>query len=328
MIRPRDRVLVVKLSSLGDVFHALPAVDQLRRELELTVDWVTHPAYVDVVSCFEGIRKVIACPRRKVFSRAGEFLGELRRERYDVVLDFQGLQKSAWVSRLARAGLRVGPSFHREGSRLLYHEVTGARNKERHAVEECLDAVRWAGLTPGEVSFPVSFPRPEEVLPDSPRVGLLPCSRWETKNWPPEHFAEVARGLMETRNASVFLFGAREDEEVCRSIATLAPGCLNRCGRTSLPELGGYLARMDVVVCVDSGPMHVAAAAGTRVVAVFGATSALRTGPFGDRHRVLARELGCRPCLSRTCRLPERDIRCLRDLGPEVVLGTVAGLLH
>jgi ADP-heptose:LPS heptosyltransferase len=194
--------------------------------------------------------------------------------------------KSALVAKWARGKRRIGPSFEREGARLLYDEVAGPRNKQRHAVEECLDVVRHLGLPVGEPKFPVTFPAfPLEA--SRPRVALLPCSRQARKNWPPARFVEVGRALRD-EGASLFLIGSPADQPVCAGIARGIGGPVtDLCGRTSLLELGGLLRAMDLLVTVDSGPMHMAAALGTPVVAVFGPTHPERTGPFGDGHVVV-----------------------------------------
>lgn len=320
------RVLIVKLSSLGDLFHALPAVARLAEARSADIDWVTHPAYIDLVRRFAPVRRVIGFPRHGFAMKAPAFLRELRAETYDLAIDMQGLLKSAFVTRAARAKRRIGPSFHREGSHLFYDAVTGPRNKDRHAVEENLDLLDHLGVPRGEVAFPVNWPTPPD-LPSGRNIALLPCSRWPTKNWPPEYFAALAKALR--NEASLFVFGSPEDAAVGQQIAEAAGGgVVNQCGRTSLAELGGWLAAMDLVITVDSGPMHIAAATGTPVLALFGPTDPRRTGPYGAAHRVLVREgLACRPCLSRTCRLPEADTRCLRGLTPEVVLAAARDML-
>lgn len=320
------RILVIKLSSLGDLFHALPAVTRIHEEWGALVDWVTNDTYVKLVREFGPVNRVIGFPRRHFAAHAGAFLNELRRESYDYIFDMQGLMKSALTARAARGKKRIGPSFHREGSRLFYHAVSGPRNKNRHAVEENLDLLDYLGIPRGAPSFPVNFEKPSG-LPPGPKIGLLPCSRWATKNWPPEHFVDVAKAL--TGKARLYLFGAHEDREVCRRISTeVGFGMTDMCGRTSLVDLGGWLAAMDLVITVDSGPMHMAAAAGTPVLALFGATDHRRTGPYGEQHRVLARnDLACRPCLSRVCLLPERDIRCLKGLMPAKVVETALEML-
>jgi heptosyltransferase I len=275
------RILVVKLSSLGDLFHALPAVHNLKVELGVSVDWVTQTNYVDLVRYFTDVDRVIGFPRRGFLGQAGPFLRELRRESYSHVIDLQGLLKSAFVSRLARADLRIGPSFAREGSRLFYTVTAARADKERHAVDEALDVVRYLGLREHKPAFPVSFHR-KAIDEPHPRVALIPRSRWETKNWPVDRFTAVARGLQEKAGVSVFLVGGPDDTAACGQIETGLQGrVVNLCGRTSLVELGSLLQEMDLVISVDSGPMHMAAAVGRPVLAVFGATDPKRTGPYG-----------------------------------------------
>jgi len=320
------RILVIKLSSLGDLFHALPTVARIHDEWGALVDWVTNDTYVKLVREFGPVNRVIGFPRRNFAAHAGAFLRELRRDSYDYVFDMQGLLKSSLTARASRAQKRIGPSFHREGSSLFYDAVTGPRNKNRHAVEENLDLLDFLKISRKTPVFPVNFEKPMG-LPMGLRIGLLPCSRWVTKNWPPEHFVDVAKAL--AGKAKLYLFGAPEDQAVSRRIASEAGyGVTDMCGKTSLVELGGWLAAMDLVITVDSGPMHMAAAAGTPVLAIFGATDHRRTGPYGDQHRILVRsELGCQPCLSRDCRLPERDIRCLKGLLPDTVTQAALDML-
>lgn len=327
MAQSSPRILIIKLSSLGDLFHALPAVRNLKQELGATVDWVTQSAYVELVKCFPDVNRVIAFPRRDFLKQSPAFIRELRRETYDLVLDFQGLLKSALVARLARGARTIGPSFAREGSRLLYSAVAGPRNKTRHAVDEVLDVVRYLGREIHPPVFPVMFPDVPRTEP-SPRIALLPCSRWPTKNWPPERFIEVARELRAQAQATIFLVGAPDDVPVCVKIAEgIGDGVVNLCGKTSLVELGSLLQEMDLAVTVDSGPMHMAAAAGRPVLAVFGATDPQRTGPYGGRHRVVVAEnLDCRPCFSGHC--ARKDLACLGRLSAERVVAQAMEMLN
>lgn len=277
------------MSSLGDLFHALPAVHALKVGLGAEVDWVVNDLYVDLVRAFTDVDQVIAFPRRRLAAGLRDFRCALRARSYDLVIDLQGLLKSALVAKWARGARRIGPSFQREGARLFYDEVAGPRNKNRHAVEECLDVVRHLGLPVPPPSFPVRFPT-VAVTGSRPRVALLPCSRQTRKNWAPARFVEVARALRDQRGASLHLLGGPADRATCTAIAAgVGPGLTDWCGRTSLLEMGGLLREMDLLVTVDSGPMHVAAAVGTPVVAVFGPTHPVRTGPYGDAHLVVQR---------------------------------------
>ncbi|HEY8240308.1 MAG TPA: glycosyltransferase family 9 protein, partial [Kiritimatiellia bacterium] len=312
-----SRILVIKLSSLGDLFHALPAVHLIKQATGATIDWVTQPEYVELVKCFTDVDRVIAFPRSSFVAGFPEFESALKQETYDLVLDMQGLLKSAFVGRLARAKRRVGPSFSREGARLFYDAVSGPTNKERHAVEENLDMVRHLGHPAGSVKFPFRPPVSTLAAP-WPRIGVVACSRWTTKNWPAAHFAEVCKSLLGRKGGIVYLFGSAGDAAVCSEIeGRVAGNVVNLCGQTSLVETASAMRDLSLVITVDSGPMHMAAALGIPVLAVFGATDPKRTGPFGAAHRVVTLGgLPCQPCFSRTCIRPERDTKCLVDLRP------------
>ncbi|MBQ3811465.1 MAG: hypothetical protein II839_11670, partial [Kiritimatiellae bacterium] len=206
----RSRILVVKLSSLGDTLHALPAVAEIAKRLDAEVDWAVQPAFAPLVERFACVTRVVRVPRpseTRAWMRALRALH--RAPPYDLVLDMQGLLKSALVARAARSPRRVGPSFAREGSSLFYTETAGPRNRERHAVEECLDTVRALGFEPpAEPAFPLRVPDvdPDALAPElaprpGPRIAVAPFSRWATKNWPAASFAEAIRLLAEERGA-------------------------------------------------------------------------------------------------------------------------------
>lgn len=320
----QPRVLIVKLSSLGDLFHALPAVHNLKVALNARIDWATQPEYADLVRCFSDVERVIAFPRRRFVRGFNAFCRDLRRVRYDRVVDFQGLIKSGLVSRLARARTRIGPSYRREGADIFYSSVAGKRNLDRHAVLQAMDVIDHLGLQRLPEAFPVVFPDKPAAGP-RPRVALVPMSRWASKNWPVDHFIDLGRRLRVARNASLFVLGGKDAADAGRAIETAVPGAVNMAGKTSLVEMGSLLGQMDVLVSNDSGPMHMAAAIGTPVVALFGPTDPARTGPYGAGHRVLQAPLPCRPCHKRVCRLVEQV--CLANLRPQEVLAAVEDVL-
>lgn len=320
------RVLIVKLSSLGDLFHALPAAHNLKAALNAQIDWVTQPEYAELVRFFAIADRVITFPRRGFLRAFLPFLSDLRQAQYDAAIDLQGLFKSALVTRLARARRRIGPSFCREGSVLLYSEIAGKRALGRHAVEQALDVVDYMGLPRLPVTFPVRFPE-RKVDGARPRIALLPVSRWPSKNWPVRHFIDLAVKLVERRSGSVFILGGPGDVEVCREIEKAAGGgVFNLAGKTGLAEMGAVLREMDVLVANDSGPIHMAAAVGTPVVAMFGPTDPRRTGPYGPLHRVLCAGLPCQPCYKRNCR--KHGLACLANIQPREVLAAVDEVLQ
>ena len=327
---PRKRILIIKLSSFGDIFHALPAVHNLKVALDAEVDWVTQPEYVELVKCFPDVSDVISFPRRQFWSQAPALFRAIRQQNYDIIVDLQGLLKSAIVARFARGKTRIGPSFHREGARLLYDAVAGRRDKNRHAVDENLDVVRYLGLPVLPVSFPVNIPV-LEVNDPKPRIGMIPVSRRVNKNWPLESFTETAKLLQNQLGASLYLFGSQADHKVCETIrkqlSAASPDIVvrNLAGQTSLIGMGQWFKQMDLVIANDSGPLHRAVALGIPVIALFGPTDPRRTGPYGGGEGVCTTEVACRPCFDKVCRL--KSLECMDRIPVSQVVEAVRKLL-
>jgi lipopolysaccharide heptosyltransferase II len=156
-------------------------------------------------------------------------------------------------------------------------------------------------------------------------IALQPGARWLNKRWPVEHFSELVRQLGKTFPAARFaIIGGKDDELLGDIISGADPvRCLNLCGRTSLLEMVEWLRRCEVLVTNDTGPMHVAAALGKPVIALFGPTEPRRTGPYGQLQNVLRLDLPCAPCLKSVCHVQNME-ECLRAISPATVAGRVA----
>lgn len=307
------RILAIKLSSLGDVLHALPAVAGFASVPGNSVEWAVQPQFAGLVERFSCVSRVWRVPRPSETRAWLRALAALRKERFDLVVDFQGLLKSAVVARAPRAGYVLGPSFAREGSRFFYDGLAAPRSSHRrHAVVECMDALRHEGVpVPDEPSFPLDLPAvdPDALAPEiaafpGPRVAVAPFSRWKSKNWSPARFSEAIRLMVRQRGARVYVAGGPWDAAAASSIvAESGVRAANLCGRLSVPESAALFAQCEALLTNDSGPMHLAAAAGTRCVALFGPTSPDRTGPWGPRHRILRAPCPKAPCRRRECPL-------------------------
>lgn len=258
-------------------------------------------------------------------------IGRLRAHAFDLVIDLQGLFRSGAAAWLTGCGFRVGFANAREGSPLCYtHRIT-VPTPEMHAVDRYLLVARALGCS---VSLPVFCLAPlaedrrivhtllaEAGVPENRQwVAMQVSARWPTKRWPSASFSAVARALVEER-IPVILIGSPGDRAEAEQVAE-ASGAVSLAGRTSLSVLPALLQEAACLVTNDSGPMHVAAAMSTPVVAIFGPTSAVRTGPYGFRHRPLFLSLSCQPCYSRTCRNPVA-MECLIGISPERVVREV-----
>lgn len=314
------KILVVKLSSFGDILHVLPTVQALKEQTGASVDWVVHPEFASLVRCFADVDRVLTFPRRHLWKEARGSIARLRETEYDLVVDLHGLFKSGVVARFARARRRIAPSYAREGSALFFGERAGRMNRTRHAVEQAFDTLDYLGLKRPDGVFRARLrPVAVELPAASPLIAFAPVSRWVTKNWPASRFAEVAKAFAASHpGAAILVLGGKGDSAVGEEIASAAPGLVrNLCGKTTIPESLEILSRCDLLIANDTGPVHMAAAVGTRCLVVFGPTRPDWTGPYGPGHRVIMRKLPCQPCLKRQCK--RGDLACLMEIAADEV---------
>ncbi|WFB34795.1 glycosyltransferase family 9 protein [Kiritimatiellota bacterium B12222] len=284
-----ERILVIKLSALGDLFHAVPVAHLLAEHYHCKIDWVTQPEYVGLVSCHDDVDRVIAFPRRGGWQDRKVFISKLRERKYDIAIDLQGLTKSGVVLGLCRAHRKIGSSSPRELSGWFAKERPQALAKSPHALDQLLDVLRHLGQNTTPIEYPLHFPEAEQLpLLPAPRIALAPRSRWPAKDWPEASFIALGRRLIAEQQAKIYIIGGPEDQDLgARIQSALGESAVNTCGQFPILALGPQLKQMDVLVCNDSGPMHFASAVGTPLVALFGPTDPAKTGPWGEGAIVL-----------------------------------------
>lgn len=331
------RILLVKLSSFGDVIHALPTLEALRAAFpEGHITWLVEEAYAPLLAGHPALDQVWPLPRlrlspRSMFPGLPDWLRVfrlLRRQPLDLVIDLQGLLKSAlWVA-LARSPRKVGYNGTRELSYLALTERLKPYDPEAHAVWRYLNVARHLGAPEAPPRFRLGHLLSEQARQSAqifprPYVVLHPGARWPTKLWPVACWARLAEWLC-GRNLAVVLTGSPGDLSLARAIvAESKVPIFNLAGRTPLPQLAVVLKEAAFAVTTDTGPMHLAAALGTRVVSLFGPTAPWRTGPFGEGHQIVRLGLDCSPCSRRNCPEP----RCLRELPVAVVAAACDNML-
>ncbi len=327
------KVLIVKPSSLGDVVQALPVLRLLKQGLPASqVYWWLDANLAPLLEGDPDLSGIIAFERRRWRSplrwpEAWRSLQLIRRQRFDWVIDLQGLLRSGLVTWLANAQLTIGVEDHREGAPAFYDVRLPRPSYETHAVDWYLAALRVVGL-PVHWDFQWLPERPgvaaglrEKWPVDGSRwIVLHPGARWLNKRWPPGHFAELVRLFSASHSEVRFaILGAQTDSELGQTIAHAAPGrCLELAGKTSLAEMIEWIRLSELTITNDTGPMHVAAALRKPVVAIFGPTDPRRTGPYGQIERVIRSELPCIPCMKDVCRY-EKPIECLRAISPQLI---------
>jgi heptosyltransferase-1 len=333
------RVLIVKLSSLGDVIHALPTLEALRELYpEGRITWLVEEGNAPLVLGHPALDEVWTAPRPRWGKPGlGREVGKLvtlarrlRETRFDLVIDLQGLLKSAGWTALAKSPRKIGYARTREFSYLPLTERLAPFDPEAHAVWRYLHIARYLGAPESPPRFRLGLQMPEDLGPllpsegDRPLVILHPGARWPTKLWPTAGWAGLAAWLRGDLGLQVVLTGSPEDRVLGQAIVAAAGvPVVNLAGRTTLAELAALLKRARLAVTVDTGPMHLAAALGTRVAALFGPTAPWRTGPFGPGHEVVRLDLPCSPCFKRECPAP----RCLAELPEALVRRAVEKIL-
>ncbi len=362
-----SRILLIKPSALGDVVHTIPVLVKLRaRYPSARIDWLITPENADIVRCHPALSNVVLFARRD-FSKRGrrwralvaffDLLKQIRRAKYDLVVDMHGQLRSAFFALVSGAHVRIGfdrpikrvltvsaehdlrnvPSHGwrgaREGSWIAYTHRVSIPTLDVHAIDRYL----WVGpllgfdddppdltihLSSDTVRNVEQLLEEQGVTPDMPLVILVPGTIWETKHWTIEGFAGVARHFLHDGFA-VALAGTMRDQERCRQIAAAAPGACDLSGKTTPAELAALIRRAEVAVTNDSGSMHVAASLGKPMVSVFGPTNPVHIGPYQRPESVVRVDLPCSPCNYRRLSQCPFDHACMKQLTPEMVVERV-----
>lgn len=328
---PARRIALLKPSALGDIVHSLPVLTALRhRYPDAHITWIVNRGYepllighpdLDATLPFDrgALRRGVVTATRQYLS----FVSELRRQRFDLVVDLQGLFRTGVMAFASGAPRRVGLAGAREGARWFYTDVVPIGDPDRiHAVDRYWLAA--AALGVGDVPKTFRLPIAPEArawavgrLQELPRPWLAVGvgSRWLTKRWPPEHFAELARRAhARTGGTAVFVGGGDESALAQQALRQLTHyPTLDLTGKTTLPQLAAVLAVSDAMLANDTGPLHLAVALGRPVVAPYTCTKVRLTGPYGASGGAVETTVWCQGSRLKRCARME----CMRELTPD-----------
>ncbi len=343
------RILIVKLSAMGDVVHALPAVTYLRKAApKAEIHWAVDTRFAELLEGNPGISRVVSLPIREWKGRPGtpatwqeaiHAAGMLRDGKYDLAIDLQGNIKSGVVTWLSGAPLRYGfpREIARERQNLWFtNRRPAAVEEDRHVTQKILRVAsapfggdfRLEDLK-GEISnTPEEIAAAERLLFDAlpgaaPRLAVHPGTTWNTKRMDPEFWAETVRLLRGTfPSMGVFLsWGTDREREECLAIRERAGGRVELLPRLGYKALAAAYRACGHVIGPDTGPLHLAAVVGAKTVSVYRATDGNRNAPVGPDHRFLQAPLPCTACLRREC---PRDAECRAALRAEDAAAAMA----
>lgn len=296
------RILLVRLSAIGDVIHAMPLANAIRERFpQAWLTWVVSGPAGQLVCDHEAINEAIVLPRRWLRSpgKILELRRQLRQGRFDVAIDAQGLFKSALVAWLSGAPRRIGygDRWGRECSPFLQTDLISTRTK--HTVDRTLELLRPLGIESPAVHFRVPVAEEErraaakmlgEAGINGPYAIINSGAGWPSKLWLPDRFAAVARHLATRWNLPSLVVWAGADEQAfAQRIVAGAEGHAILAPRTSLRELAALCTQARIFVSSDTGPLHLAVAVGTACVGLYGPWPAEGHGPYGPQHLVLQR---------------------------------------
>lgn len=362
------RLLIIRLSSIGDVTHALPLSAALHEAFpHLEITWIVEEMSAEIVLGNPTLHDVIVVPRSRwkqgrwrspqVWREYIAFLKALRARRFDVTLDLQGYAKSAFMALATGAKHRYGWWRLRDGANLVSRSLP-RRPQSLHRVDWFLDVGRALGADPKRVTFPLHVPdvarrRVRELLlvggidPTQPYAVLNPAVGDQTRRWGAARYAELAQQLAQRFKLPSVLIGSGKDKAICEEVRTLAlegdawptdvKPPFSVAGETSLKELAAVLEGGAVHICGDTGSAHIAAALERPIVALYGPTDPAMAGPWGQSDHVLShRELCAAACTVKQCVYthagngipPEDTARCLAAISVAEAVQRVESILY
>jgi heptosyltransferase I len=300
------RILIVRLGALGDIVHALPVLAACRRTWpSARIDWLVDVRYAGVLELARGLDERVTIDPWRRWREVPRLIGELRRRRYDLALDLQGLIKSAVLARASGATRVVGFARDavREAPAAWFYTERVAVDDRAHVTRKNLRVAEAIGADASQVTFPLDVP-PARVGPAEPYAVLNPGGGWPNKLWPAARFGALARWLRERHGlSSVVLWGPRE-AALAEAVVGESDGAATLAPRTTLGDVLAIARDARLFVSGDTGPLHLAAAVGAPIVGLFGPTNPARNGPFAVGDLAASRFEGCVCHHRRRCRRP------------------------
>lgn len=332
MLDRRDarRIALLKPSALGDIVHSLPVLSALRRRFPAAaITWIVNKSYEPLIAGHPDLTDTLAFDRGSFKKRIGPavayslgFAAELRRRRFDLVIDLQGLLRTGLMCLATGAPRRVGFANAREGSRYAYtHRIRVPDADRIHAVDRYWRVAEALGAGEGPKLFQVplkadalAWANTEIAGLPRPLLAVAVGARWLTKRWPPGHFAELMRRVQSRFGGTCLFVGTGDDTALTLEVTSSLRGpARDFTGKTTLPQLAALLSLADVMIANDTGPLHLAAALGRPCIAPYTCTRVALHGPYGSMGGGVETSVACRGSYLKTC----NNMICMPDLTPD-----------
>lgn len=301
------RILIIKLGAVGDLVHSLPVAHTLRRRLpDAFLAWAVEDRGAELLQGNPDLNEVLVLARRQLRGMAAmgvlrRFGAELAARRFTAVIDLHNLFKTGLLARASGAPVRIGFDKWRELNFLFMTQTVRPPPQHRHAVEKSLALLQPLGIQTAdwEVAFPIPWSDADAArielflrqnslnVPGGP-LAINPGAAWPSKRWPPERYARVADELHQRHEIPVVILWGPGERRLAEAVAAAMTRPVTLACETTLKQAAALLARCRLLISGDTGPLHLAAAVGTRTVALFGPSHPERNGPYGSGHRIVA----------------------------------------
>jgi lipopolysaccharide heptosyltransferase I len=322
------KFLIVRLGALGDIVHTVPAAAALRRGYpDARIDWVVderHGSFARLITCIDRVVTL----EKPTLGAWIQLVQALRPARYDAALDFQGLMKSALIARASGAVRVAGFSIwhlREKGARPFYSEV-GNSDAPPHVIQKNLQLLAVVGVNTTDIEFPLAH-SPSSVVESvkmqaagRPFALINPGAAWPNKRWPASRFGEVAGFLKEVRGIDPFVLWGPSEQSLAEDVVRASGGAARVAPATTTADLVELSRAAALMVSGDTGPLHIAGAAGTPIVAIFGPTDPDRNGPWAAGDQVVSRYGSCACHYLRQCR---QSAWCLDDVSVAEVTAAI-----
>lgn len=335
-----QKILIIKPSSIGDIVHTLPFLGTINRLYPgAEFYWLVNRGFEKILEGNPYLDGIISFDRAlwrdnpiKGIQSFIRMVRTIRSIGFNIVFDLQGLFRSGMISLLSGSKERIGLRYSRELSSIFYTKRLGYPENNNHAVSRNLSLIKDLGGSVEEIEFPIIVTEKEKnrmrlllgFNKEDTYIAFNPFGGWQTKRWGFDRYIKLGN-LLHREGYKVVLLGGPKDKEEAEMIASrMEKEPIITAGKTDLKELAALLKYVDLLVTNDTGPMHLAAAVGTPIIAIFGPTDTRRTGPYGEGHTVITGDVDCRPCFKKRC----EEMRCMDSIDVGEVLMSAKRIIN
>jgi len=341
------RILIIKLSAIGDVIHSLAFLNALKTSFPSSeISWVVSEKSLQILEKHPMLENVFIFNRNnfgknpfnpfnwtEIYNSLRELSDKINKKKFDIAIDLQGLFKSGVIMGMVNAKEKIGFSGQRELSSLFLNKKLPKYNKEIHAVERYLCLAKYIGADIKNPSFPLYYNdndyelftkiMKENHLEGKNIAGIIPGAGWKTKLWTSKGFSDIIKYLGKNDIKTVII-GSNSDRKFSNEIISKSDiNTIDLTGKTNLRVLSLLYKKIKITISTDTGPMHLADASGTPVISLFGPTAPWRTGPYHNLENIVRKGIKCSPCFKKKCANPV----CMTEISSEQVIEKINKLL-